>query len=379
MKIKIVIYSQLMAHGGGRETWIEYFLEMLLKNNYEVEVYCLEEMLEGSLITKSKFTNIVFYTVKFNRASKLNFKNFLKKTGENLIANHNGNDCYLFVGSIVEGCLLLKLKKMKPNAVCYTWVRSITANEISNRHFKMLSFVPSIIERKVMRESDYVITNGYDTFAYYVDKYGVQDKCTVLPNAVNLEMFKFTTKPIGEHGVSFLYFGRLTSIKGVYDILDLFNRLVVDGIFMCHFYGEGDDITEFKKNSHCQIHGPLDHEFAPEVYSKTNVSFFLGKGAEKGGGGISHSLLEALASGHICICYDIPAYNQIINNGINGILVKYQDNEDLQKKVISLIEDCNLELYYNMQINARKTAEQYSIEKHFLKFENLFLDKDKIC
>lgn len=375
MKVKIVIYSTLNEAGGGRETWIQYFMRQLLKRGYQLEIFCLEDVTCNTIDMKDEYRKVTFIKSEFLKEKKFNFLNFIKMTKKKLFLDHNNDTVYLFLGTVIEGVALLNLKKHIPNAKCYVWARSINSNEIKRRHNKLISMIPKYIETKAIQKSDHVITNGYDTFDFYEKTYNLKGKCTAIPNAVEIHDFTFPYYSLKKNPCTFIYLGRFCEVKGVYDIIAAFNSLNTETDYHCFFYGHGDNFNAHIKNSHCKIKNEVKREEIPSIYSKSNISFFLGKGSEYGGGGISHSLLEALASGHICICYDIPAYNQIIRNGYNGILIDYLDVDSVVVNIEQLLQNKNSDYYEAMQKNARLTAAAYSVDNHIEKFIALISKK----
>lgn len=375
MKVKIVIYSTLNESGGGRETWIQYFMKELLIRNYQLEVFCLNDKTINSIDKKKEYKNVVFEKSEFHVGSKFNVFNFIKMTKKKLALKHNRDTVYLFLGTVVEGTALLNLKKQISNAFCIVWARSINSNEIAHRHSRLISFIPQYIEKKTIKMSNHVITNGSDTLTFYKNKYDLADKCSAIPNAIEIKNFQFQYKILKNYPCAFLYLGRFCEIKGVYDILKAFNDIELNEKYYCNIYGHGNDLSSYVINKNCKIRKEVSRNDVISIYSNSNISFFLGKGSEFGGGGLSHSLLEALASGHICICYDIPAYNQIIINGHNGILLPYLDIKSVENCVRTLITNKNSNYYKNMQIHARLTAKEHSVENHVDTFVDLVTEK----
>jgi len=72
--------------------------------------------------------------------------------------------------------------------------------------------------------------------------------------------------------------------------------------------------------------------------------------------GSSVSLMEALASGLLCLVSDIPGNREWIKDGVNGWLFRDGDVDDLAEKISNAIK--NRKLFKNIGDAARKTAEQ---------------------
>lgn len=82
-------------------------------------------------------------------------------------------------------------------------------------------------------------------------------------------------------------------------------------------------------------------------------------------------VLEAMAYGLPCVCYDCPyGPRSIIDNGKNGFLVKEGDKEAMADKICRLIEHETLRK--DMGENARRDIRKYSQESVMRQWENLF-------
>lgn len=73
--------------------------------------------------------------------------------------------------------------------------------------------------------------------------------------------------------------------------------------------------------------------------------------------GLPKSLLEAGATGRPMITYDVPGCNEVVINGYNGFVVPYGDVQELEKAVVTLIE--NASLRKKMGENAYKTVKDF--------------------
>lgn len=75
------------------------------------------------------------------------------------------------------------------------------------------------------------------------------------------------------------------------------------------------------------------------------------------GGGISHSLLEAMATGNAIVAWDTYTYSQVITNGYNGLLAAKNDVKELANTIQRLLIDRDLMIFLGQ--NARKEALTY--------------------
>lgn len=152
-------------------------------------------------------------------------------------------------------------------------------------------------------------------------------------SGVNLHYHQLQIYPTEDKPLRFIFIGRLLREKGVDEYLyvaecikakylhtefhilgtceeaygarleDLQNK----GIIIYH--GQQSDIRPFIVKMHCTIH--------PSFYSE----------------GMSNVLLESCAAGRPIITTDRPGCGEIVNDGVNGYIVKQQDKDDLVEKV----------------------------------------------
>ncbi len=99
--------------------------------------------------------------------------------------------------------------------------------------------------------------------------------------------------------------------------------------------------------------GVVAHEKVLEYYQKANV-FVLPSLNE----GMSNTMLEALACGLPVVATDTGGTKELITDGVNGLIVKMKDSNDLVEKIEKLILDSELEK--SMALESRQLAEKIS-------------------
>lgn len=101
------------------------------------------------------------------------------------------------------------------------------------------------------------------------------------------------------------------------------------------YHGQQPDVRPFIANVHCTIH--------PTFYPE----------------GMSNVLLESCAAGRAIITTDRAGCREIVDNGVNGFIVKQQDSKDLIEKV---------EIFINLSYEEKKQmglAARKKVEKEF--------------
>lgn len=87
--------------------------------------------------------------------------------------------------------------------------------------------------------------------------------------------------------------------------------------------------------------------------------------------GMSNALLEAMAAGKPCLASDIQANREVIQPGINGMLFKSDDPDDLATQLVELLRNDDLRARFGAE--ARQTAiTRFSIEAVVQRYKQLY-------
>lgn len=192
---------------------------------------------------------------------------------------------------------------------------------------------------------------------FFAFRHIADGKRKLLPGSgVNLEQFPQLPYPEGDT-VHFLFISRVMKEKGidqyieaakvirrkhpetVFHVLGMceedyraeLEQLTKDGIIV--YEGLVDNIIDFQKISSCTIH--------PSYYPE----------------GLSNTLLESCASGRPIITTDRPGCREVIDDGVNGFIVRQRDSEDLIR-VIEKFLKLTVEQRRQMGIAGRKKVER---------------------
>ena len=192
--------------------------------------------------------------------------------------------------------------------------------------------------------------------SYMLSKGIAKDSNDLLPGSgVNIEQYKPCAFP-NDKTIEFTYVGRIMKEKGFNQYVDaakyiknkypntvfhvcgpyeddykqIIESLVKDNILVYDGYVE--DMTKIYKQIQCTIH--------PTYYPE----------------GMSNVLLETCACARAIITTNRPGCREIIEDGINGFVVKEQDSNDLIKKIEKFLSLLN-EQRKQMGLNARQKVE----------------------
>ncbi len=129
--------------------------------------------------------------------------------------------------------------------------------------------------------------------------------------------------------------------------------------------GEGqnkENLVHLTKDLHLEQHihfiGWVKHEDLERYYQKASIVVIPSIWPENFG----LVILEAMGAGRPVIGTNVGGISETIVDGVNGYLVKPQSPEQIAEKVIQLFSDEDLLKAFGQ--NARKKAEEFSIEKY---------------
>ena len=225
----------------------------------------------------------------------------------------------------------------------------ITVTEFNKRH--MLSTFPSVVPNKIK-----VVYNGID-----------------------VELFNQHSESLRELNHIFAV-GRLVPKKGFSDLLEACSILKERGVsFHCSIVGEGDQrevlaesVLQLGLNGLVDLVGPKTQLEVLDGMSRCGV-FVLPctKDIDGNQDALPTVLLEALASGIPVVSTDISGVPEIIDSGVDGLLVSPDDPSSLADSIQKIFAD--RDLAERFAINGRTKAEdRFDLRKSVAKLEGDF-------
>jgi spore coat protein SA len=214
--------------------------------------------------------------------------------------------------------------------------------------------------------SDYIRRSAIQHFPEYADKF------IVVFNATDPDVFK----PYGEEAVKqlaeivaleadtkyLLYVGRLTEIKGVHVLIQAFEqvhqhlpnaKLIIVGSSFFEGAAKTDyeqTLTELAKpiSQHIIFTGYIPHEKLKYLYSAVDMVVLPSIWQDP----CPLVVLEAMASCSCLVSSAVGGIPEVVENGINGVLVKEADVDALAQAVSEVLQ--NAKNKYQMELAARK-------------------------
>ena len=190
----------------------------------------------------------------------------------------------------------------------------------------------------------------------------ISDKCTYIPNFVDLNQFKPGERTKGNKLV-ILYPRRLYASRGFHLLAEIMGELLA--LFPqieFHLVGQADPPEDKLARQFLERYpGRVKYYQLPadqmhQAYQQADITIIPTLNSE----GTSLSCLEALASGNAVIATNVGGLPDLILNGFNGLLI--EPNAMLLKQaLIQLIEDPSLR--QRLAGNGRKVAETFNLKR----------------
>ncbi len=233
------------------------------------------------------------------------------------------------------------------------------------------------LQKSLCKKADLVIVPS-EYLECIVKKWGVaEDKIKVIYNAVELKPSIISKEEarnkIGIHGNIIMSIGRLAPWKGFKMLIKIMPKLLeLNQFFRLVIIGDGPD----KKNLEAMIKnlgldkkvyllGKKPQNELPLYLAAADV-FVLNSGYE----GFSHQILESMALGVPVIASAVMGNRELIHQGQNGFMVKYNDEFNLIEAIKTLHQDDAMKNQFIAE--GKKTAEFFSVDKMIGETEKIF-------
>jgi phosphatidylinositol alpha-mannosyltransferase len=199
----------------------------------------------------------------------------------------------------------------------------------------------------------------------------------IIPNGIDLERFNDKAPPIEKYSddkLNILFVGRLEKRKGFKYLLGAYERVKKE-FPQCRLIVVSPAGRLSKKYENIAVRrnlkdvvfaGYVSFEDLPRYYNTADIFCSPATGWESFG----MVLMEAMATGKPIVASDIPGYAGLISHGVEGLLVKPQDEKALASALMILLRDKSMREKmgekgklkakdYSWEVVARKVMEYY--------------------
>lgn len=213
------------------------------------------------------------------------------------------------------------------------------------------------------KSADKVIAISNYTRKQAVRFWGISDsKISVIYNGIDVNRFENDNNQHDMH--EWLYVGRLEPVKGVQIILNALANLPASVDYHLTIVGDGSYRPQLEKlagdlnlNSNVTFVGA---QTKVEEYMKKAGLFIFTPVWEEGFG---ITVVEAMASGCICVCNRSGALPEIVKNGENGYLLSDDQTETLEDLICRVLNQTDRELE-QLRKQAIQDARKYDVSHY---------------
>jgi glycosyltransferase involved in cell wall biosynthesis len=226
----------------------------------------------------------------------------------------------------------------------------------------------------LLRKADRLISLCGEITAELLENRFDAARIVSIPNGVDLKRFTIdhSDSPRATDALVVTAVGRLEREKG-FDLL-IRGWAKVAGRFpgaRLLFLGEGADRSELERMARELGVGERvdflgESADVPRYLADSDIFVLPSRGE-----GMSNALLEAMASGLACLASDISANSGVITTGLDGVLFRTEDPNDLATKLEQLLEDEALRR--RLGAKARQSVQdRFSIESVVVRYDELY-------
>jgi glycosyltransferase involved in cell wall biosynthesis len=271
--------------------------------------------------------------------------------------------------SFVEKGLMTIIGKILLKKVIFAPRSGLSLIDYEKSKF-MRFFMPLVI-----KSSSNVLCQAENWKAFYQKISGVKDeKFIVINNWIDIDAYIHLKEKNQRNSIlNIIYIGWFEEYKGIKDLLIALKIVAEKNIeFTCDLYGHGSKysfaenfLLENNLKDKVFLKGWADKKNKMEALSNADL-YILPSHNE----GFPNALLEAMASKLPVISTKIGSINEIIEDGVNGLLVEKNNPYELAISIEELL--INEALRLKISINARKTVlEKYTLKTAIEKFEKI--------
>jgi glycosyltransferase involved in cell wall biosynthesis len=226
----------------------------------------------------------------------------------------------------------------------------------------VISFISNVLYKLAFKISAGVVFQNSDDLKLFRDLRIVdKDKTKLIRGSgIDVEYFNKSSKNVSDN-FELLFVGRLLLDKGVMELLEAFSKVLISnskllltlvgGIDQGNPASIGEDVIRKYESENIRFVG---HQSNVKNYIEISDAVVLPSYRE----GLPRVLLEAMSMSKPIIVTDVAGCREVVNDEVNGFLVKPQDVASLELSILKMIEMTDLERL-KMGAEGREMVEKY--------------------
>ncbi len=329
-------------------------------------------------IYKQAFETIGYSVKLFSTTmSKIHVFKLLKnlkqalKFGDTVVLMFGGNACR----QLVKFVLFLN-KKYKKRIVLAPFgtgplnpILNNKDNEFVNKFINNLDFSGMKDKKmaKQLKRLDLVVVQNDTLARCFTSFYGL-DNVFVLPNIRFSSNNQNNEYKCDGESINVVFISRVVEEKGILDLMDVVNAINKEqhsNKVKLNIYGEKhlndnqESIFNGYLNDNVSYYGPIPNKEADEVLKKNTIACLPTKYVGEGTPGF---LIEALIAGVPLVTSSFTQVNDIIKDGVDSLIFKIGDKDDLKSKLLLLLN--NRDMLLELHKNAIQSGKRFAFENN---------------
>jgi len=382
--MKILFINNASSMHGGAETIITQLRSELEKKGHEVRVLAGNESSNGKIFADWQFrsfsndSTLLKFLYICNPFAVWKLWTILRQFKPDIIHMHNVSKAspfiYMFAKRYPTILTIHDLTVFDPTRfsdiiILKQYKRSLAGYFTNTLSFKLfLERIRFWLYRKFYKSIRFTLTSS-DFYRSCAQQSKLFTKVITLNNGISLQKVRSI-----RNWESILFIGRLEKTKGAHILLRAIPRILTKNSNL-HLYiaGSGPEINNLKNlakklniTSVVQFLGYQSPKQITNLYQKTTIVIVPSLWPEPFG----LVGVEAMSVGRPVIASRVGGIPEWLDDGKTGFLVDPGNSKQIAEKVIQLLSD--KKLLEQMGRNARKKAEQFSIEKYANKIEKIY-------
>ncbi|MDO8428055.1 MAG: glycosyltransferase family 4 protein [Candidatus Diapherotrites archaeon] len=343
---------------GGIEQVVETLSKELIKK-HEVTIICLNKCAKQNACISIKEN---YQGLAIRRLTFINLKNYFPAFG--ILSEIKPYDLLHIHGLSFFSDFLLFTRFIHKKPIILNTHGGIFHTNPKKWHKRIYFFG---LQKFLLKKASLIIADSENDFKIF-SQIVPESKIKIIPNPVDIE--KFQTRKQEKQPNTFLFVGRFSKNKRIDLLIQTFAEMQKQ-IKNAQLWIVGKDfdgiktslvqqIRKFNLGTSVQILENINDSQLVEIYTK--AEFFM-SASEYEGFGVS--VIEGMAAGCIPILNKISAFEDILENGKNGLLVDFTQKNSSQ--VIAEFTKQN-----HAQFKVKERSADYSIQKEIKKLNEIY-------
>jgi glycosyltransferase involved in cell wall biosynthesis len=234
------------------------------------------------------------------------------------------------------------------------------------------------------RPGNCTVVENSDDRAFLINKVGLDADSVILIRGIGVDIRRFAPTPERLEGVPVVTLvSRMLWPKGIGELVEAARILRERGVAVkVRLVGMPDTTSRVsipeRQLAHWNAEGVVEwlgyRDDIPELWRTSNLAVLPSYYRE----GVPRSLLEAAACGRAIVTTDMPGCREIVQHGINGLLVPPRDAQAIADAIQQLVEDAALRQRMGAAGRAlveKGFSEEYTVEQTLAVYRRLVEDR----